>query len=68
MAIALGAADRAALVEPEEVLADIADVRPVVAVATPTGVLPGGSDAGVVAELPALPLGQVAIDSVSGRR
>ena len=53
------------MVEPEKILADIADVRSVVTVPAPTGVLPRGSDASVVSKLPTLPLRQVAIDCVS---
>ena len=36
------------MIEPEKILANVADVRPIVAVAPPACVLPRGADAGVV--------------------
>lgn len=68
VAIALGAADRTTLIEPEEILSNVTDVCAVVAIATPAGVLPGGSVAGVVAKLAASPRGEVAIDGVARDR
>ena len=56
------------MAEPQEVLADIADVGAVVAVPAPAGVLPISPDTGVVAELAALPLRQVAIHCVARGR
>ena len=68
LAIALGAADRATLIEPQEILSDVAAMRSIVAVSTPTGVLPRGAQAGVVAKPSALPLRQIAVNRVSGDR
>lgn len=65
MPIGLGATNRGALCEPQEILADIADVCSVVTIAPPAGVLPAGAIAGVVAKFPALPLRQIAVDRVA---
>lgn len=68
VAIALSAADRTTLIEPEEILANVTDVCAVVAIAAPAGVLPVGSDAGIVAKLAASPRGEVAIDGIARHR
>ena len=56
------------MIEPEEILSNVTDVCAVVAIAAPARVLPGSSDAGVVAKLAASPRGEVAIDGVARDR
>ena len=67
MAIALCAADGASLIEPEEILSDIADVRSIVAVAslTCTEFVMCGVIACSIAKLASFPLRQVAVDGIA---
>ena len=55
------------LIEPEEILADIADVRPVVAISAPASVLPVGPFAGVVAKLSTRPRRKTTVDCIARR-
>ena len=65
VAVARGAANGAALIEPQKVLPYVAWLRAILAVATPALVLWRRALARVVAKLSTLPLRQVSVDGVA---
>ena len=68
VSVALGAANRAPLIEPQKVLPHLTGLRAILAVTSPALVLRRRTLARVVAEPPALPRRQVAVDGVARHR
>jgi hypothetical protein len=68
VSVAMGAANRAPLIEPQKVLPHLTGLRAILAVTSPALVLRRRPLARVVAEPPALPRRQIAVDGVARHR